>query len=447
MAFNTKLKAKVAQWPYALISVMAALSAFGAYTCMYSFRKAFTAGTFTGSEYLHVDYKVWLVIAQVIGYTLSKFYGIRFISEVTPNSRAKSILLFIGFAWLALFLFAITPAPWNIIFLFMNGLPLGMIWGLIFGYLEGRRSTEFMGAVMSITLIFASGFVKTVGRTLIGSFNVSEYYMPFLTGALFVLPLLIFVFCLELLPAPTEEDKKLRTERLPMTAEDRKKFLVRFFPGILLTVISYIMLTVMRDVRDNFEVEIWGGMGIKTPSIYTRIDAIIAFAVLLMLSLLILVKRNITAFGLIHLMIILGCVLVGGGTVLYNLKIISPITWMTVAGLGLYMGYVPYNAVFFERMIAVFKYKSNIGFAVYVADAIGYLGSVSVLIIKELGGGNISWLEFFNWGTIAVALIAGISCILSFVYFMQSAHATKIKLSNDGSADKPLPMTFYADAK
>ena len=447
MAFNIKLKAKVAGWPYALISLMAALSAFGAYTCMYSFRKAFTAGTFTGSEYLHVDYKVWLVIAQIIGYTLSKFYGIRFISEVTQNSRAKSILLFIGFAWLALFLFAITPAPWNIIFLFMNGLPLGMIWGLIFGYLEGRKSTEFMGAVMSITLIFASGFVKTVGRTLIGSFNVSEYYMPFLTGAIFVIPLLLFVFCLELLPPPNEEDKKLRTERLPMTADDRKKFLVRFFPGIVLTVVSYIMLTVMRDVRDNFEVEIWAGMGIKTPSIYARIDAIIAIAVLIMLSLLIIVKRNITAFGLIHLMIILGCVLVGGGTVMYNLKMISPITWMTMAGLGLYMGYVPYNAVFFERMIAVFKYKSNIGFAVYVADAIGYLGSVFVLILKELGGGAISWLDFFNWGTIVVALIAGTSCIFSLVYFMQSARATKNKLTEDVAVDNKIPMNLYADVK
>jgi len=78
--------------------------------------------------------------------------------------------------------------------LFINGFPLGMIWGLVFGYLEGRRSTEFMAAVLSISLIFASGFVKTIGRTLMSSIHVNEYYMPFLTGALFVIPLLLFVF-------------------------------------------------------------------------------------------------------------------------------------------------------------------------------------------------------------------------------------------------------------
>ncbi|OKS87138.1 DUF5690 family protein [Mucilaginibacter polytrichastri] len=427
MVIKDKLSAKVARMPYALLSVMAAFSAFGAYTCMYSFRKAFTAGTFTGHQYLHIDYKVWLVIAQIIGYTLSKFYGIRFIAEVTHGNRAKSILLFIGIAWLALLAFAVVPAPYNIIFLFVNGLPLGMIWGLIFGYIEGRRSTEFMAAVMSISLIFASGFVKTVGRTLMSTFHVNEYHMPFATGAIFALPLLLFIFCLELLPPPTEEDKLLRAERVPMNGDDRKRFLIRFLPGIILSVISYIMLTVMRDIRDNFEVEIWAGMGIKTTSIYASIDSLISIIVLVILSLLILIKKNLFAFGIIHFLIIGGYILVGGGTILFNLHLIGPVAWMTMAGLGLYLGYVPYNAVFFERMIAVFKCRSNVGFVVYVADAIAYLGSVSILLVKELNGGTISWLLFFNKGAMAVAVIGGISTVLSLIYFMQNANSKKTK--------------------
>src|ERR1700761_1383803 len=199
-----RLRAKVARWPYGLLSVMAAVSSFGAYTCMYAFRKAFSAGTFTGQQYFHVDYKVWLVIAQIIGYTASKFYGIKFISELKPGQRAKSILLLIGIAWLALLFFAMVPAPYNIVFLFINGFPLGLIWGLVFGYLEGRKSTEFMAAVLSISLIFASGFVKTTALTIKAAFHLSEYTMPFFTGALFVVPLLLFVLFLELMPPPTE---------------------------------------------------------------------------------------------------------------------------------------------------------------------------------------------------------------------------------------------------
>src|SRR6201992_2615602 len=218
-----RLRLKVAKWPYPVMSVLAAISAFGAYTSMYAFRKGFSAGTFTGQQYFHIDYKVWLVIAQIIGYTMSKFYGIKFISELKPGQRAKYILLLIGIAWLALLFFAVVPAPYNIIFLFINGFPLGLIWGLVFGYLEGRKSTEFMAAVLSISLIFASGFVKTVARTLMSSYHVNEFQMPFITGLIFVVPLLLFVLLLELMPPPTAEDVRLRTKRLPMDATDRKR--------------------------------------------------------------------------------------------------------------------------------------------------------------------------------------------------------------------------------
>jgi MFS family permease len=416
-----RLRAKVAKWPYTLISIMAAVSAFGTYTSMYAFRKGFAAGTFTGEQYFHVDYKVWLVIAQVIGYTLSKFYGIKFIAELKPGQRAKSIFILIGAAWIALLLFAVIPAPYNIICLFINGFPLGMIWGLVFSYLEGRKSTEFMAAVLSISLIFASGFVKTIARTMRDTLHISEYTMPFITGALFVLPLIFFVFCLELMPPPTEEDISLRTKRTTMNAAERQLFLKRFLPGIILTLIIYVLLTIMRDIRDNFEIEIWASLGNKDNTIYAKIDTIISAVVLVAMSLLILVRKNLKAFSLIHIMIIGGCLLIAASTILYNFKVIGPMQWMTMAGLGLYLGYVPYNAIFFERMIASFHYSSNVGFLIYVSDSMGYLGSVTILLVKELGRPAISWAAFFKEGVLIVGIIGGVCAILSLIYFLQSA--------------------------
>ena len=64
---------------------------------------------------------------------------------MTPNRRAWSIIGFILFAHLALLLFWLVPQPWNIPFLFLNGLPLGMVWGLVFSFLEGRKTTELLG--------------------------------------------------------------------------------------------------------------------------------------------------------------------------------------------------------------------------------------------------------------------------------------------------------------
>lgn len=425
MQLTATLRKKVATWPYWLISLLAAISAFGAYTSMYAFRKAFTAGTFAGDQYLHIDYKVLLVITQIFGYMLSKFYGIRFIAEIKGARRGLTIILLVSISWLALLAFAVTPKPYNIFFLFINGFPLGLIWGLVFGYLEGRRSTEFMAAVLSISFIFGSGFVKTVGQTLIQVYGISEYYMPFLTGALFIIPLILFVLMLELMPPQTAEDKLLRTERLPMNAQERKKFISRFLPGIILTLVIYVMLTVLRDVRDNFNVEIWSSLGITDKGIYARIDTWISVIVLVAMSLLILVKKNLPAFILIHLMVILGCVLVGVSTVMFSLKMISAVSWMTMAGLGLYLGYVPYNAIFFDRMIATFNYKSNVGFVIYVADSIGYMGSVSILLVKELGKPSISWSEFFKEGLMIIAVAGTISGICSLIYFLRSARSVK----------------------
>ncbi len=427
-------KQLIAKLPYGLTTVVAAIAAFGAYTSMYAFRKAFAAASFSDIEFWHVNYKAWLVIAQVLGYTLSKFYGIKFIAEIKSLNRGKSILILIGISWLALLAFAVVPAPYNIIFLFINGFPLGMIWGLVFSYLEGRRSTEFMAAVLSTSLIFASGFVKTIGRTLITNFNVSELNMPFLTGAIFVIPLVLFVIILEHIPPPSAQDKQLRTERVAMSGPERRAFLARFLLGIILTVVVYVMLTVMRDIRDNFEVEIWAGLGINSNSIYTNIDSLISIVVLLAMSLLIMVKNNLKAFSIIHIFIICGCLLGGVSTLLFQAGNINAVTWMTLAGLGLYAGYAPYNAIFFERMIASFNYKSNVGFIMYVADAIGYLGSISVLLIKEFGNPNIGWHHFFENGLLVMSVVGATAASISLVYFLQSgrkAHTQEkpIKLS------------------
>lgn len=411
------IKLVVSKWPYWLVTVFGGFAAFGCYTSMYAFRKAFASATFEHQEFLHIDYKVWLVIAQMLGYTLSKFYGIRFISESGKSKRAKSIISLVLFSWLSLLGFALVPAPYNILFLFLNGFPLGMIWGLVFSYLEGRKTTEFMGAMMSVSLIFASGFVKTVARGMMSVFSVNEYWMPFLTGLIFLLPLLLFIFCLEILPPPTKEDQALRTKRVPMDAKQRKAFILTFLPGIVLTIVIYVLLTCIRDMRDNFEVEIWSGLGIHNNHIYTQIDTIISVVVLLMMGLLILIKNNLHAFTVIHMMIISGCLLVGASTYLFDKGMISAVPWMAMLGTGLYMAYIPYNAIFFERMIANFHYKSNIGFIMYVADSIGYLGSFSVLLFREFGDANISWAHFFKQCLLTVPMVGGICSILSLIYF------------------------------
>ena len=76
-----------------------AFSAFMVYTSMYGIRKPYTAGAYTGITQFGISYKVVLVTAQVIGYMISKFIGIRFIAEIDRTKRKQYILKLIGAGW------------------------------------------------------------------------------------------------------------------------------------------------------------------------------------------------------------------------------------------------------------------------------------------------------------------------------------------------------------
>ncbi|MCX6317437.1 MAG: DUF5690 family protein [Bacteroidetes bacterium] len=398
--------------------ILTAMSAFCVYTCMYAFRKPFTAAAFEGYRWWGIDYKIWLVVAQTLGYTASKFFGIGFIGGMNMNKRAVNIIKLITVAWIALFLFAVCPAPYNVIFILLNGFPLGVIYGLVFAYLEGRRSTELLGAVLATSFIFASGFTQSAGKYILLHWNVSEWWMPWLTGMIFFLPLLFFTWLLDKTPPPALQDVKARTERVPMNKTERKRFIRTFFPGLLMLIIAYILLTIIRDYRSNFAANIWNELGYeKDAGIFTRSELPASVVVLVVMGLLIFIRNNITALLVNHLLIILGFSIAGVSTLAYMNGYVAPFWWMTLTGVGLYMGYVPFNCMLFERLIASFKYASNAGFIIYVADSFGYLGSDMILIVKNFTGLHISWSQFFCWLVLGVSATGILLILLSAIYF------------------------------
>ena len=394
------------------------LTSFGTYFCMYAFRKPFAVATFEGLSLWGVDYKIILIIAQVIGYMLSKFIGIKVISELTPNKRIYYLIGLILLAECSLVFFAVIPPPYNFIFMLLNGLPLGMVWGIVFSYLEGRKFTEILGVALCSSFIVSSGVVKSVGLLVMDNWSVSQFWMPAVTGALFLIPFMLFAWLLNRMPAPTEEDKYLRTERKPMSGKDRIKVFLTFFFPIVILVIFYTLLTALRDFRDNFSRELWDALGFSgNASVYTLSEVPIAILVLVIIGLLGFIKNNYKAFVSYHYILIMGTLLIGLATLLFQNGLIAPMLWMITVGFGLYICYVPFNCIFFDRMIATFRIKGNAGYLIYVADAFGYLGSMAVLLYKNFGQSKLSWLRFFINSTYFIAIIGTVIAILSLFYF------------------------------
>ncbi|TDE44896.1 hypothetical protein E0I26_07080 [Flavobacterium rhamnosiphilum] len=395
----------------------ASLASFGAYFCMYAFRKPFSVATFEGMEVFHIDYKIILIIAQVLGYALSKFIGIKVVSELKASQRAYYLVGLILIAELALVLFALVPQPFNVVFMLLNGVPLGMIWGIVFSYLEGRKFTEILGVALSTSFIVSSGVVKSVGLFVMTSWGFSEFWMPAVTGALFVLPLLFFTWLLEKIPKPSQEDIELRSERIPMTGKDRKNLVLKFLFPITIWVLFYTFLTAFRDFRDNFSRELWDTIGYKGDvSVYSSSETLIAFIVLLVLGFAFYFRDNRKALFFYQFLLLVGSISLGFSTYLFHSGNLNPFTWMVVSGFGLYICYVPFNCLFFDRFIGAFRIKGNAGFLIYLADTFGYLGSVVVLLYKNFGQSGLSWIDFFMYSAYSVAGIGALVTISSTLY-------------------------------
>jgi len=396
------------------------IAAFGAYFCMYAFRKPFNAGVYEGLTLWGLHYKTILVITQVLGYMLSKFIGIKIISELKAASRNKLIIILILIAETALLLFGLVPYPYNFICLFFNGLPLGMVWGVVFSYLEGRRFTEVLAMGLSTSLIISSGYLKTIYFYVHEWFpQLSEFWLPFVIGLLFLPLFLLFVWMLSVIPAPTPDDIQRRSPRVPMSNEDKKNVFRQYGTGLVGFVIVYALLATLRDFRDNFSVEIWNEVEPGwNKTIFAKTETVAGIVVLIAVGLLSVIKSNRKGFLATNLLAIGGLGLSSIATLLFHANAIQPFWWMLLSGTGLFLAYIPFQVAMFERMIAFFRIKANAGFFVYICDAIGYLGSVILLLYKEFMMKDLSWSNMlirFSYMQGVVSITIMVLCIAFFL--------------------------------
>lgn len=398
--------------------LLAAAAAFFTYFCMYAFRKPFTAATFQGQEIFGLGLKTVLVVSQVLGYMVSKFIGIKVISEMRREYRAVAIVGLILASELALIGFALVPVPLKVVMMFLNGLPLGMVFGLVLGYLEGRIQTEALSAALCASFISSSGVVKSVGQWLMLDAGIGEYVMPMVAGLIFLPPLLISVWVLQTTPPPDEADRRLRRERKAMDGSERRQFLAAYGPGLGLLVLVFVALTVIRTIRDDFGVEIFRDLGVsETPSIFARVETLVAIVVTALNGLAIWIRNNLVALRVTVALMCVAFAVVVGSVFFQVAGSVSPFGFMVACGIGLYVPYVAYHTTIFERLIAASHRPCNLGFLMYVADAVGYLGYAVVILLKTALSDSIAVLPFFLWTLAIVAVLSIVALLAAMIYF------------------------------
>jgi len=432
--------------PASALSTYAVAAAFLTYFFVYAFRAPFTAGTYTGLYFAgtSIELKTAMVVGWLLGYTASKYAGTKFVSEAGRARRFFSLVALIAFAQVALVLFAILPGEWKVAAIFLNGFPLGMVFGLVVRYLEGRRTSDFLLAGLACSFIIAGGVFKDIGRALvdgatIGFFGIplpnpfpplSEFWMPAAAGLLFSPAFLAAAWLLNQVPEPNEADVALRTERAPMTGERRREFFLAYLPGLLPLIVAYVFLTIFRDYRNNYMVDILKELGYLTnekPASMTNMETGVAFGVLASMSLLYLIKDNRRGLLAVLILVALGFVIIGVATLLNMAGTISGFWWVTLIGFGGYMAYVPYNSVLFDRLMASTHFVGTAVFCIYVADSAGYTGSCLVQLGKDLLATHTSRTQFLQYFSLLLSIVGTLTTLAGGLYFWRRADGAQIQ--------------------
>ena len=394
------------------------------YALVYALRKPFTAATFDGLDFMGMDYKTATSIIQIAGYVLSKFMGIKWISELRREDRLRFIIASVSVAELSLLAFALLPVPYNVCALFFNGLSLGCMWGVIFSFIEGRRLTGILASIMGISIAFSSGLVKSLGLFLMNDLGVDCFWMPAVIGGFAFVLIILLAFILNALPAPSEEDIRSCTKRVPMDARQRKAIFFRFAPLLLMLFVANLFITIIRDVKEDFLVNIVDTSQFSAWAI-SGIDGMVTLIILALFILVSMIRDHQRVLYTLLWMVIGGTFLLVGISYYYEQLNLSPLVWMFLQSLGVYIAFLSFQTLFFERFVACFNIKGNVGFFIVSIDFIGYLGTVGVLIFKEVFVAHLNWIEFYN----TMVLTLGTACCFLFMgcilYFMHRSRVVR----------------------
>ena len=385
----------------ALFILWAGGAALLSYSLVYALRKPFTAAGFDGLDFFGMDYKTATSIVQISGYFISKLIGIKVISELKKENRLKFIILSVAVAELSLVLFGALPRPLNVFALFFNGLSLGCMWGVIFSFLEGRRVTDLLASLMGLSIAISSGTAKSVGLFVMEHLHISEFWMPAFIGA-FAFPLLSLLgWLMTRMPQPTAADRALRSERLMLFAAN-------------------LFITVLQDIKEDFLVKILDveAAGLSSWA-FAKVDAVVTLIILLLFGLMSAVRSNIKVLCLLLVLVTCGTATLGFVAFNYDGLQLPPMTWLFLQSLSLYTVYLSFQTLFFERFIACFRIKGNVGFFIVTLDFIGYTGTVVVLVFKEFFNPDINWLDFYNLMSGYVGIVCSVAFLCSAVYLVQ----------------------------
>ena len=153
--------------------------------------------------------------------------------------------------------------------------------------------------------------------------------------------------------------------------------------------------------------------------IFAKVDGVVTLIILAVFASLALVKSHVKVLSILLTLVIAGAFTLSFVAFNYETLQLSPLAWLFIQSLCLYFSYLSFQTIFFDRFIACFRIRGNVGFFIAMIDSIGYTGTVLVLLFKECFNPDLDWLEFYNTMAGTVGIVCCTAFTLSLLYMIQ----------------------------
>lgn len=206
----------------------------------------------------------------------------------------------------------------------------------------------------------------------------------------------------------------------------RKALFFKYAPILTLLFVGNFMLLVLRDIKEDFLVNIID-MSNQSSWLFARIDTVVTLIILGIFAAFIFFRSNIKALMTLMGLVIAGCLVMTYVSLSYESLDLQSVTWLFIQSLCLYIAYLTFQTIFFDRFIACFRVKGNVGFFIAIIDFIGYLGTVTLLSTKELLNIDMEWFAFFNHLSATVGGVCAVLFTVATVLIWRKYQSTRVR--------------------
>ena len=281
-----------------------------------------------------------------------------------------------------------TSHPWiQICAVFVSSFLSSWLYGMELTYLEGRRATEKLLAVIQLGLVYAGNASRGSASVML-SLGCPPRWMPLAVGVVAWVPSAFLLLITDRAPRPSAADVAARCERGTMPPSARRAFLWRYAFGLACIVLAYALLVGIRALRDLYSAAIFAAaLGVRTapPWVFLIADlpGALLSAVALWLVSLVSDSRRAMAWMFGGMVGSIGTML--GATALFQAGALGGLAWQLLLGGGFYIAFSLLGAPLNERLLAATRTKGTIAFFVFLSDCCGYVVSIGLLLYQDLG--------------------------------------------------------------